>query len=275
MAPSLAAFGGWEEADWFNPALLSDTEVVAFELPRLPGVRRQGFSVVDRLLTRKPTGGAAQGQARPPRRVAGKLAVLLDAAGAVRATASCRSRLLFESDAVLFFADIPSAKLKQRAANKLRRDLVAIGMRACVLRAAADVTTLMFWPSAEPDITAFVFAAAPVHRLHPEFDAEPPSPPRRPTVTGGTDRAAPRQDSRREAELLRQIAALQDEVAALSRAQSAAGAMAQLGLDDARLKSMLKLLHPDKHGNSEAATEAAKWINAMRDLLKAQAGGGR
>ena len=164
-------------------------------------------------------------------------------------------------------------RLKQRAANKLRRDLIAIGMRACVLRAAADITTMMFWPSAEPDITAFVFGAAPAHRPHPEFDAEPRPSARR--VTGAAaDRGAPR-DTAREAKLLRQIAELQDQVAALSRAQSAAGAMAQLGLDDARLKSMLKLLHPDKHGNSEAATEAAKWINSMRDLLKAQAGAGR
>jgi hypothetical protein len=34
---------------------------------------------------------------------------------------------------------------------------------------------------------------------------------------------------------------------------------------------MLRLLHPDKHGGSEAANEAAKWINGLRDLLKANA----
>jgi hypothetical protein len=30
----------------------------------------------------------------------------------------------------------------------------------------------------------------------------------------------------------------------------------------------LKLMNPDIHGGSEAATEAAKWINNLRSVLK-------
>ena len=45
--------------------------------------------------------------------------------------------------------------------------------------------------------------------------------------------------------------------------------METLGLDDARLRAMLLLLHPDKHANSPAATEAAKWVNGLRDILGA------
>ena len=138
-----------------------------------------------------------------------------------------------------------------------------------MLSARADVTTLMVWPPVETHITAFVEAALPEHRLHPEFEAAGQATPKRlGQAAGGTDgRSAKRQDDR-EVKLLARIAALQSQVDALTQARSAQGALEQLGLDDARLKSMLKLLHPDKHGNSEAANEAAKWLNAMRDLLK-------
>jgi hypothetical protein len=63
---------------------------------------------------------------------------------------------------------------------------------------------------------------------------------------------------------------LRNRIAELQRGQSVLGAMETLGLDDARLKAMLLLLHPDKHGNSEAANEAAKWVNGLRDALKAK-----
>ena len=69
--------------------------------------------------------------------------------------------------------------------------------------------------------------------------------------------------------LLAEIAGLRTQVDGLRQSQSALGAMESLGLDDARLKSMLRLLHPDKHANDAAANEAAKWINNLRDLLKA------
>ena len=61
-------------------------------------------------------------------------------------------------------------------------------------------------------------------------------------------------------------------IAELQRLHSVEGALETLGLTDARLKAMLLLLHPDKHGNSEAANEAAKWVNGLRDVLKAGAG---
>ena len=263
IAPALVAFGGWAEAEWFSAALLSDPKIVAFRLPPLPGMPKQAFHVIDRGSDEPPSRQAVQEPRTVPRRMAGKLAVLLDGVGAVRALASARSRLLFESGPVLFFADIPAAKLKVRAANKLRRELVSIGARACVLSARSDFVTLMFWPSAETKITAFVDLAEPEHRIHPEFEAAP-----RGRAGGREDRPSEKRDRDREMKLLSRIATLQSEVEALTRARSAQGALEQLGLDDARLKSMLKLLHPDKHANSEAATEAAKWLNSMRELLK-------
>ncbi len=266
VAPPLAAFGGWVDAAWFSPSVVSDPDVVAFELPRLGRLRRQAFHVIDRAMTKAPPRRAVQ-EARPPKRLAGKVVALIDGAGALRAVASARDRLLFESAPVLFFADIPSARLKPRSANKLRRDLVSIGARACVVRSAAEVTTLMVWPSSETGITEFVEEAGPDYLMHPEWDAEP----KLPSVSQARPGASPpARDAAREARLLRQIVMLQGQVDALTRAQSTVGAMEQLGLDDARLKSMLKLLHPDRHGNSEAANEAAKWLNSMRELLKAK-----
>lgn len=247
---------------------------MAFELPKLPGMRKLAFHVIDRTVATPPSRKAEQTPRKAPRGLAGRLAALLDGVGAVRAVASVRSRFLFETGPVLFFADIRSAKLKPRPANKLRRALVGIGVRACVVSARADLTTLMVWSSAETGITAFVEAASPEHRLHPEFEAAGNEPARPLAKTaGGADGRGGKRDADREVKLLARIAALQTQVDALTRAQSAQGALEQLGLDDARLKSMLKLLHPDKHGNSEAANEAAKWVNSMRALLKGQVAG--
>ncbi len=271
IAPALLALGGWAEAEWFGPSVLSDPEVIAFEFPKLPGARKQAFHVVYRTRSEPPSRKkgtkVAEEPRRPPRRTAGKLAALLEDAGAVRTVASSRDRFLFDTGAVLFFAEVPSAKLKQRSANKLRQELLAIGFSACVLIVQKDLTTLMLWPSSEAGIRAFVDAAMPEHRIHPAFGTDaPPSPKLLGTSARGG--VAGKRDADREAKLLRQVADLQSKVDALSRARSAQGALEQLGLDDARLKSMLKLLHPDKHANSEAANEAAKWLNSMRDLLK-------
>jgi hypothetical protein len=272
MQPALAAFGGWAEADWFPQTLLSDPGIVAFEFPRVPGLRRQGFHVVERSETRSRKAKARTEAARVAKRPAGKLAVLIEGMGAVRALSSCRSRLLFEGPPVLFFAEVPAARLGQRAVAKLRRELAAIGMRACVLRFVAQTATLVFWPSEEASITTFLEAASPelplatwdvkAPRRAAEADARVPP--------GAKERSA-RPDRQREAALLRQIGDLQARVDELSRSRSSLGAMEQLGLDDARLKTMLKLLHPDRHGNSEAANDAAKWLNGLRDLLKGKA----
>lgn len=245
--------------------MLSDEDVVAFELPRLSGIRQQSFHVIDRTRNAAHSRKAKPVPAETPKRLAGKLARLLDSFGAVNAVASSRTRLLFESAPILFFADIPAARLKQRPANKLRRDLVALELRACVVRAGDALATLMIWPLAEQAITAFVNAAVPDYQTNPDFERALRAPDSRPLRPAGRGAAA---GGDREAKLLGQIATLQKQIETLTRAQSARGAMEQLGLDDTRLKSMLKLLHPDKHANSEAATEAAKWLNAMRDLLK-------
>ncbi len=256
----LLALGGWADAEWFSTSVLSDTEVVGLTFPKLAGLRKQRFDVIDRSLA------AASGRpgqqvkpAEPPRTLAGRLAQIFDSYGATRAVACSRNRLLFEGSPVLFFAEIPLAKIKQRAANKLRRELIEHGLRCCVVHLDHVAATAMVWPDAEPALTAFVEAASPEHAIHAEFDA----PARR------TDPA--RDDARqkaREAKLLREVAALREQIGTLQRAQSALGAMEQLGLDDARLKSMLKLLHPDKHGGSAAANDAAQWLNGLRDLLR-------
>jgi hypothetical protein len=126
----------------------------------------------------------------------------------------------------------------------------------------------MFWPEQETDVTSFVTLAGPPYPLHVQFgQAAAPRP-----AAGGT-RAAEGKASHGRAErerLLAEMDLLRNRIAELQRGQSVLGAMETLGLDDARLKAMLLLLHPDKHGNSEAANEAAKWVNGLRDALKAK-----
>jgi hypothetical protein len=192
--------------------------------------------------------------------------------GARRAVACCRSKLLFETGAVLFFGEFPLGKLKQRSANKLRRELIGMGVVGCILRIETASAIGMFWPTTESRITGFVDAAAPDHALHMDFEQAP--------LTGGSANAGAsahpasrphRTADARQTKLLEEIVGLRKQVEALRRAQSPLAAMEQLGLDDARLKSMLKLLHPDKHGNSAEATDAAKWLNNLRDLLRGKA----
>lgn len=269
-APSLMALGGWEDAEWFNPNVLSDSDIVAFALPAVRDVRKQSFRIVERTSSNQPTKAELPpAPNRSPRRLAGKLALLLDSVGAIRAVACCRSRLLFESSPILFFAELLTSRLKQRSANKLRRELLGIGVRACVLRSEQSLTTVMFWTSSETDITDFIARAAPEHLTHPDFDQPPKNTPIPTAKARDVPARRPNQvEDGREMALLKQITALQTQVEILAHAQSPVGAMKQLGLDDTRLKSMLKLLHPDKHGNSEAAHEAAVWVNGMRELLQ-------
>jgi hypothetical protein len=262
IAPPLTALGGWPDATWFNASLLTDDDVVGFHLPKLAGVRKQNFSVIDRSAG---SGKRGQAPAVAPKRLAGKLAAILDQFGATRAVACCRSKFLFESGAVLFFAEIPLARLKARPSAKLRRDLIAIGVRACVVQVEGAAVTSMFWTRAEAEITDFVRGAGPDFPLHAEFDKAELAPGT-PAVKGSV--GADKRGAATERKLLAEIASLRQQVETLKRAQSELGAMEQLGLDDARLKSMLKLLHPDIHGGSEAATEAAKWINNLRSVLK-------
>jgi hypothetical protein len=269
IAPPLAAIGGWVNADWFNPGIATDADVVGFSFPKFSGGRKQNFQVAERMTAKNPKVPKTPSAPAPhPKRIAGKIAAILDEAGTVRAVSCSRSTFLFEAAPVLFFADIPETKLKLRSATKLRRALTGIGARACIVHLAGEqqgtCTTLMVWPNAEHDITEFVRAAQPEYALHAEFDLPAPATPTRSgAAAGGTDarRVA------RETKLLQEVATLRQQVETLRRAQSAIGAMEQLGLDDARLKSMLKLLHPDKHGGSQAAHEAATWLNGLRDLL--------
>jgi hypothetical protein len=270
MAPALKALGGWTDAPWFSPSILSDDDVVGFQFSALPGARKQNFQITDRSTAEKsPSSKAKNAPAKPAKRIADKLFNLLDAYGATKAITCCRARFLFESAPILFFAEIPVAKLKPRSANKLRRDLIEIGVSACVVTTEDKSLTLMFWPEADFAITDFVQAAEPEHPIHIDFFKAPPSE-REPKAKGKQEAksAADVGGSDREKKLLKEVSALRQQIEKLQQSQSAIGAMEKLGLDDARLKSMLLLLHPDKHGNSEAANEAAKWINGLRDLLK-------
>jgi hypothetical protein len=272
-APALKALGGWTDAPWFSPSVLSDSEVVGFQFPSLPGIRKQSFEITDRSTSEKPTPKKARTTAppKPPKRIAGKLSNLLDAFGAIRAVACGRSRFLFEAAPTLFFAEMPAARLKATSANKFRRGLIENGLGGCVLHADGISVMLMFWPASDEAIIEFVQQASPEYPLHIDFfkvaparrDASPKG--KSDTKSRSTATAA---DS--EKKLLREVSALRQQVEKLQQSQSAIGAMEKLGLDDARLKSMLLLLHPDKHGGSEAANDAAKWINNLRDLLKAR-----
>jgi hypothetical protein len=270
IAPSLKALGGWVDAPWFSPSVLSDNEVVGFQLPALPGVRKQSFQITDRSTSENSSPRkAANAPAKPPKRIAGRLSSVLDGFGATKAVACCRSRFLFESAPILFFAEIPPARLKPRSANKLRRELIEIGVSGCVVSTCGPSVIAMFWPTADDAISNFVQAATPDYPIHIDFFKPPPSerPP------GLTDKASAKGRSTvnvndRERKLLREISALRQQIDSLQQSQSAIAAMEKLGLDDARLRSMLTLLHPDRHGGSEAANEAAKWINSLRDLLK-------
>jgi hypothetical protein len=271
------------DAEWFSDSVLADEDVVGITLPKLPGIRKQSFGLVERS-AQKPKRGAKLDPPPLARRAsaAAVLGRILDEYGATRAAAFGRSRLIFEPTPTLFFAELALSRVKPRAANKLRRLLIDNGFRACVLRIEQARTIIMFWPAAETGITSFVEAASPSQKMHTQFDQAEDA--RAKSLQTPTARQELRKTSKDQAlgtserkrlqsentALLEQISDLRAEVARLQKSQSALGAMEQLGLDDARLKSMLRLLHPDKHGGSEAANEAAKWINGLRDLLKAR-----
>lgn len=269
IAPALKALGGWVDAPWFSPSVMSDTDVVGFQFPPLPGLRKQNFQITDRSVAEKPQLRKPKDKAaKPPKSVVGKLSNLLDGFGTTKAVACCRSRFLFEGAPTLFFAEIPLSKLKPRPANKLRRELIDIGVRGCVVRVEGSSVVVMVWPEADNAITDFVDVAAPTYSIHIDFFKAPPS-----ERAASKGKAVVRSHSNvagsdREKKLLKEVSALRQQIEKLQQSQSAIGAMEKLGLDDARLKSMLTLLHPDKHGGNEAANDAAKWINGLRDLLK-------
>ena len=268
VSAPLKALGGWPSAEWFCPSVLYDDEVVGFTLPRLHRGRKQSFRLVER--SALPPGQASKPPLPKPAAVPG-IADIIDAAEATSAAAFRRATFLFEAAPVLYFARMPLSSLKIRAANKLRTALIGTGFRGCSLHIDAAHVTAMFWPGAETEISDYIADADPPYALHHEFDAVAASGPAR-ALTRGQDglhvaeRARLRQTN---SKLLQEIAALRSQVDSLRQSQSALSAMESLGLDDTRLRSMLRLLHPDKHGGDEAANEAAKWINNLRDLLKA------
>lgn len=282
IPPPLRALGGWDDAEWFCPSILSEEEVVGLTLPKLPGTRKQNFHLVERSAP-QPTGKTPRAAAAAKPAASG-IGPILDGLKVIRAAAFRKPTFFFESPPILYFADIPAASLKIRAADTLRRELIQIALRGCVVRHDGTRVMAMFWPSAETDITAFVTAAAPPHPLHIQFalaEAEravagrvPPEPPGRSAPPESSARDRKRHEAER-AGLMRELDALRRRVSELQQSQSALVAMEALGLDDARLKSMLLLLHPDRHASSEAATEAAKWVNGLRDLLKANRAAGK
>ena len=272
-APALLkALGGWPDAEWFCPSVLYDDEVVGFTLPKLQRGRKQSFRVVERSAAAQAKDQPAKAARTLPRLVAPGIADLIDEAGATNAAAFRRATFLFESAPVLYFARMPLSRFKIRAANTLRAALIGCGFRGCSLHIDGTHVIAMFWPSLETEITDYIGDARPPYPIHLDFEAgqhdgaargQGPGLPR---AGNDAERARLR---RTNTKLLQEITALRTQVDNLRQSQSALGAMDSLGLDDARLKSMLRLLHPDKHGNDEAANEAAKWINNLRDLLKA------
>jgi hypothetical protein len=285
IPPPLKALGGWLSAEWFLPSVVIDEEVVGLTLPDLPGRKKQSFRIVERSAAARPAGNAKKTPVSPEGPAARSIFHVLDWIGATHVAAFRRTTLIFESKPVLYFANIPLANLKVRAANRLRRELMESRLLGCIVHTEANVATAMFWPETELDITGFITDAAPEHALHIEFaEAEeqhraqdqerrfsltrraPPAPPAKRL----DDRERQQMQTEKQA-LLQEIQSLRTQVARMQESQSELGAMEALGLDDARLKSMLRLLHPDKHGGSEAANDAAKWLNNLRDVLKKKA----
>jgi hypothetical protein len=263
------------DAEWFDPSILSESEIVGFSLPPVPGSRKQNFELDERTAIAAELKKRGAKKAAPARVPTG-IAQILDDAGSIQAASFRRPRFFFGAAPTLFFAAIPAAKLKARAADALRRNLIANAYRGCVLSHQPDIVTAMFWPSNEAEVTAFVRAAKPPHALHTQFDrAETERRAAEPARRGGLGRVAGAAPSRRGQQdhvererLLAELDGLRAKIGELERRQSVEGAMETLGLTDARLRAMLLLLHPDKHGNSEAANEAAKWVNGLRDLLR-------
>ncbi len=288
MPPPLKALGGWDRAAWFVPSVVSDDEVVGLTLPDLPGRKKQSFRIVERSANEMPRGKkVAVKQEGPAARGIGHV---LDWIGATQVAVFRRTTLLFDSKPVLYFATIPLGNLKMRTANRLRRALTDTHFRGCIVHTEPSQAIAMFWPEGEAEITGFIGAAAPPHALHIEFDQaeaehRAQEQDRRFSLTGRRAAAPPpaaqakgvdaRERRTMQAEkqaLLQEIQSLRTQIGRMQNAQSELSAMEALGLDDDRLKSMLRLLHPDKHGNSEAANDAAKWLNNLRDLLKAKRG---
>jgi hypothetical protein len=288
VPPPLKALGGWPSAEWFVPSVVSDDEVVGLTLPDLPGRKKQSFRIVERSAAEMPRGKKATVKQEGP--AARGIGHVLDWIGATQVAVFRRTTLLFDSRPVLYFATIPQANLKVRTANRLRRELMETHFRGCIVHTEPSQAIAMFWPEAEAEITGFVSAAGPPHALHTEFDEAEAAhraaeQDRRFSLTGR--RAAPpppanpakRLDERERRKmqsekqaLLQEIQALRTQIGRMHNAQSELSAMEALGLDDDRLKAMLRLLHPDKHDNSEAANDAAKWLNNLRDLLKTKKG---
>jgi hypothetical protein len=286
IPPPLKALGGWFSAEWFLPSIVTDNEVVGLTLPDLPGRKRQSFRMVERSAAETQAGKRAKKVAISQQGPAARgILPVLEWIGATHFAAFRRTTLIFESKPVLYFATIPLANLKVRTANRLRHALMENHFRGCIVHTEAGLATAMLWPETEIEITGFIADAAPPHALHIEFEeaaeqyraqeqerrfsltrrAPPPPPP------GSAKRLGERERRQMQAEkqaLLQEIQSLRAQIGRMGESQSELGAMEALGLDDARLKSMLRLLHPDKHGNSEAANDAAKWLNNLRDLLK-------
>ena len=281
LPPPLRALGGWQDADWFDPSILTQQDIVGFTLPALPGSRKQNFELAERTAPqpaakKRPAPKAAA----TPARIPSGISEILDDIGAMGAAAFRRPRFFFEAAPTLFFADIPSANLKARSADALRRNLIHNALRGCVLTVGPKSVAAMFWPSQDIELTLFVRSAAPPHPLHLQFDqaeeerrttpsSRRSSPPEAAPTKGRT--SPPQRDLEERAareRLLAELDGLRSKVVELERSLSVAGAMKTLGLDDERLRAMLLLLHPDRHANSEAANAAAKWVNGLRDVLK-------
>jgi hypothetical protein len=291
--PPLTALGGWTSADWFSASVLSDEDVVGITLPKLAGLRKQTFRLVERSAPGSAPTAVTKTYSGRRQSISAKLGAILEAYAPSKAAAFGRTKLLFDPAPTLFFAELPAARLKARAANKLRAQLIENELRGCILDIGKTHLIAMFWPSSETGITLFVEAAQPSHPMHIQFDQaedararaledgrkpaatfppekspSPAKPKRADQPLGAKERTRLQSE---KAALIQEVNTLRAQIEKLQKSQSALGAMEQLGLDDTRLKSMLRLLHPDKHGGSEAANEAAKWINGLRDLLKANA----
>ncbi|MBV1797943.1 hypothetical protein [Siccirubricoccus sp. G192] len=296
VCDTFRAFGGWSRSAWCPISIAKDVKSIEHCFNEVITDSPFGFCC-----SRAGLEDAVKAVSRDNFCLPGWW-IDLAAAAPVTKFHALRRRVIFWPDPpILLFVQLPRDALGIRRANQVRRKARASKMLACVLDVGDQAINLLFWHKEEKKITANVLNAQPnmpLRMLQPEPIRKQRKPASRPNSTSDFD-AISEYNTRPQSEfypnqievdsiraerdlalakhdavlaennaILEEIFRLKTELKRIRKNQTSTSAMAQLGLDDARLKALLFLLHPDKHGNSEAATEAAKWVNGLRDELK-------
>ncbi len=202
---------------------------------------------------------------------------ILDDFGGVKHITCGYRNLLFPVDPLLQVVEFPYEKISGNFALDLQRRTRG-RLLACVLHQCANQVTVLFWKRKATEITGRILAAGPDTPLplliEEYWERAPPRrstphvhPPKEPNSSSEEAKDDPRHYRNELHRLLAEIVELRAQLSNQQQCLPKVDAIEALGLDDARLKAMLLLLHPDHHDNSAAATEATKWVNNLRDVL--------